>query len=227
MIATSRYLHDGSFHRWSVTLATRNQGKVQEFERLLEGAFTVQSLPAGVELPEETGETFAANARLKAQAVFAVLGGEVVIMADDSGLEVVALNGEPGIRSARYAGVGASDEENLQKLLLRLGERQDRAARFICALCVILPATRQYGGCRSRETGPCLIEVEGVVEGDISLCPRGSGGFGYDPVFVPQGWKKTLSEASAEEKDEVSHRGAAAKALLSRLCEEGVLDSGA
>ncbi len=204
-----------------VVLATGNLGKAREFTRLLGGAFEVQTMPAYVRLPEETGRAFAANARLKAETVFAALGGMVAVLADDSGLEVAALGGRPGVLSARFAGEGAGDEANVNLLLHELSGEADRAARFVCALCLVLPNERRSMG------SPLVVEVEGVSEGTITPSPRGTEGFGYDPVFQPFGWSVTLAEASPESKDQVSHRGAATRALLARLVEEGLVPHGA
>jgi XTP/dITP diphosphohydrolase len=195
-------------------LATGNAGKVREFNRLLAGTFDVLPLPAGVTLPAETGRTFAENARLKAQAVFQTLGGSVAVLADDSGLEVAALDGRPGIYSARYAGEDATDAENVAKLLGELAPAADRSARFVCALCLAEPAAGAPVSCG-------LLEVEGFTAGSIVEEPRGLDGFGYDPVFLPDGWHLTLAEASPEDKDRVSHRGAAARALLDCLARAG------
>lgn len=192
-------------------LATGNAGKVREFDRLLAGAFVVGALPSGFDLPPETGQTFAANARLKAEAVFAELSGACAVLADDSGLEVAALGGQPGIFSARFAGPRAGDAENVAKLLSDLSGAVDRRARFVCALCLVLPD----GGVGR------VVEVQESTNGSITTSPRGIDGFGYDPVFQPEGWKTTLAEASPADKDAISHRGAAARALLARLDEEG------
>ena len=205
----------------TVVLATRNPGKAREFARLLEGAFDLRTAPAGILLPEETGETFAENARLKATTVFAALGGETGVLADDSGLQVAALRGSPGVRSARYAGDHASDEDNVRKLLAELSGHEDRTARFVCALCLILPPLQPGPG-----STPRVSAAEGLLEGTITLSPRGSDGFGYDPIFEPLGWAETLSEADPADKDSVSHRGAAARALLARLREERVIGDG-
>jgi non-canonical purine NTP pyrophosphatase (RdgB/HAM1 family) len=199
-----------------VVLATGNAGKVREFNRLLAGTFEVRPLPAGVGLPPETGDTFAANARLKAESVFDALGGDRAVLADDSGLEVAALAGRPGIFSARFAGDGASDADNVAKLLRELCAASDRSARFVCALCLLLPA----GPDRPDAVRWRTMEVEGVTNGSITLAPRGDDGFGYDPVFQPEGWELTLAEASPADKDSVSHRGAAARALLDRLARQ-------
>jgi XTP/dITP diphosphohydrolase len=203
-----------------LVLATRNKGKAEEFRRVLGRVFVLQTLPAAIEMPEETGATFAENARLKAEAVFAALGRTRPVLADDSGLEVTALGGEPGVRSARYAGEGSSDAENVAKLLRELDGVADRSARFVCNLCLIVPS----GLAGQDGTGigqPLIIEVSGVVEGTIEREARGSEGFGYDPVFRPLGWSETLGEAAAAQKDAVSHRGAAARALLDRLAAMG------
>lgn len=206
--------------RIELVLATRNLGKAQEMERMLGGAFRVRPLPEWVGMPPESGETFADNARLKAQAVFVALGGKVAVLADDSGLEVDALGGRPGVYSARYAGQGASDDANVGKLLSDLRGHTNRRARFVCALCLVLPGA----GEEMEETQ--LIEVSGTCEGTIACEPRGEGGFGYDPVFVPEGWNTTLAEASPADKDRVSHRGAAVRALLARLRELGIICCG-
>lgn len=214
-------------------LATGNAGKVREFNRLLGGAFEVRPLPAGVGLPPETGDTFAANARLKAESVFHALGGDQAVLADDSGLEVAALGGRPGIFSARFAGEGVSDADNVAKLLGELCKASDRSARFVCALCLVAPAAADgadAGASPGRQADPAggaaaappwrLTEVAGVTNGSITVGPRGDDGFGYDPVFQPEGWDFTLAEASPEDKDSVSHRGAAARALLDCLARQ-------
>jgi XTP/dITP diphosphohydrolase len=196
-----------------VVLATGNPGKAREFGRLLGPAVSVEPPPASVFMPAETEETFAANARLKAEWVATALEDVAAVLADDSGLEVAGLGGRPGVLSARFAGEGATDEENVSKLLGELRAEKDRSARFVCALCLVLPpAVAEVAGLRT-------IEVEGVVEGHITLASRGADGFGYDPVFLPKGWTSTLAEADPGDKDQVSHRGAACRALLGRLWE--------
>jgi XTP/dITP diphosphohydrolase len=197
----------------TVVLATANTGKAREFGRLLGSAFSVEPMPAGVCLPEETGATFAENARMKAQSVFQALRHEAAVLADDSGLEVDALGGRPGVMSARFAGVGATDDENVRKLLAELVGCTKRRARFVCCLCLVL---------RDGST----VEVEGASRGTITEVPRGNDGFGYDPVFVPEGWVLTLAEARPEEKDRVSHRGAAVRVLLSVLQTKGFVVRG-
>ena len=206
----------------TIVLATRNAGKAREFGRLLGYAFTVQPLPDGVELPEETGTTFAENACLKAGTIFEALGGQIAVLADDSGLEVTALGGQPGVWSARYAGENATDEENVQRLLKELGDGGDRSARFVCRLCLILPNIVAAPGTECGSRMPMILEVSGVAEGTIEMEPRGTEGFGYDPVFRPVGWNETLGEAATDRKDLISHRGAAARVLLELLEAEGI-----
>jgi len=196
-----------------VVLATGNPGKAREFGRLLAGACEVRQMPPDVELPAETAQTFRENARLKAETVFAALRGEIAVLADDSGLEVTALDGRPGILSARFAGEGAGDEANVAKLLEELVGRDDREARFVCSLCLILPDSGGAGAAGRA------LEVDGFSPGTITIAPRGVDGFGYDPVFQPDGWTKTLAEATPADKDGVSHRGAAARALLALLAD--------
>jgi XTP/dITP diphosphohydrolase len=184
------------------TLATRNAHKVREFERLMRGAGVfVESLPEAVVLPPEDGETFAENALGKARAAAAATGRTAI--ADDSGIEAAALGGAPGVRSARYAGEQASDEENLAKLLREAPPGSP--LRYVCALAYVEPGGREevfMGECRG-----VLAEV-----------PRGSGGFGYDPAFLPAVDRtRTMAELSGEEKDAISHRGAAVRALLGGL----------
>ncbi len=194
-----------------IVVATANPGKAREFARLLGEAAQVEPLPPDVTMPSEPFSTFAQNAQWKAAVVFAALGGGSAVLADDSGLEVEALGQQPGVLSARFAGVDATDADNVEKLLASLEGRDDREARFVCCLCMLLPA----GG---------AIQVEGAAEGTITEAPRGTDGFGYDPVFQPAGWSVTLGEAGPQEKDQVSHRGAAARALLSELAARGFVD---
>jgi XTP/dITP diphosphohydrolase len=186
-------------------LATRNPHKLRELGALL-APHALEPLPEGVELPPETGATFAENALIKAGAAALSTGRPAI--ADDSGIVVEALGGEPGIYSARYAGEGATDEENLIKLLGELRGRTDRKAAYVCALALVDPA----GG---REV------FEGRCEGILIDDRRGSNGFGYDPAFVPDerapGDERTMAELPPEAKDEISHRGRAARALLDWL----------
>ncbi len=196
--------------RLSVVLATRNAGKAREFGRLLAGVCAVQRLPEDIAMPEETGTTFRDNALLKARAAFEALGGGRAVLADDSGLEVRALEGRPGVHSARFAGESATDDENVRKLLGELEGAADRSATFVCSLCLLLPAN-------SPLEPPVMLEVRGESAGVIEQAPRGEDGFGYDPVFRPLAWEATLAEAAPDSKDAVSHRGAAARALVALL----------
>jgi XTP/dITP diphosphohydrolase len=187
-------------------VATRNAHKTREIRRILGADFAVSDLSAYPEAPEtvETGKTFEENAVLKATAASRQLPGLVV--ADDSGLEVEALEGAPGIYSARYAAQNATDKQNIDKLLAELAriERAKRSARFCCVIAL------------GRE-GNLLGTFEGVVEGMIVDSPRGRSGFGYDPVFMPTGFGKTFGQLSPTEKDQVSHRARALEKLRVRL----------
>jgi len=185
-------------------LATRNAHKVRELGPLM-APHELVALPDGVELPPETGETFAENALGKARAAAAATG--MTAIADDSGIAAEALGGAPGVRSARYAGEHATDEENLAKLL-REAPAGSRVA-YVCALAYVTPQGTEH-------------VVEGRCEGTLAAEPRGTGGFGYDPAFVPdeQGGpdrRLTMAELSPEDKDAISHRGKAARELLAWL----------
>jgi XTP/dITP diphosphohydrolase len=187
-----------------IVLATRNPHKLREFNRLLAPAgIAVRPLPDDVELPPECGDTFAANALPKARAA-AVATGDAAI-ADDSGIEAAALGGAPGVRSARYAGEHASDEENLRKLIAEAPPGS--GLRYVCVLAYVDP-----------ERGDERL-FEGVSNGRMSTEQRGERGFGYDPVFLPIGdhGGRTMAELSDEEKDAISHRGRAARALVAWL----------
>jgi len=184
-----------------LVLATRNHHKLREFRGLLPG-HEVVPLPDAVELPPETGTTFEENARAKAAAAAEATGQPA--FADDSGIEAAGLGGAPGVRSARYAGAEATDEENLAKLLAEVPEA-DRRARYVCALAFVEPAGREE-------------MFVGTCEGEIAAEPRGSGGFGYDPGFVPaEHPERTMAELAVEEKDAISHRGRAARKLAAWL----------
>lgn len=188
----------------TVVLATHNPHKVAELQRILDGLPVELVGGREIELPEveETGETFAENALLKARACTEATG--LPAIADDSGLVVDALGGEPGVRSARYAGGHGDDQANLQLVLDRLGRSPNRTGRFVCVAALTLPDGRQ------------ITEV-GVMEGALTFAPRGEGGFGYDPIFVAQGEQRTNAELSPHEKDAISHRGAAFRALRPHL----------
>jgi XTP/dITP diphosphohydrolase len=186
----------------SLVLATRNAHKVQEISRLLAPAgIEVEPIGPEVRLPPETGETFAENALPKARAAAAAAGR--VAIADDSGIEAEALQGAPGIRSARFAGLRATDEENLAKLLRQAPAGS--ALRYVCALAYVDPES----GREEMFFGNCT--------GTLAPEPRGTRGFGYDPAFVPDGESRTMAELSDAEKDAISHRGAAIRALLAWL----------
>jgi XTP/dITP diphosphohydrolase len=189
-------------------LATRNEHKRREFARLLPG-WEIEPLPDEVELPPEDGATFAENALGKARAAAAATGRASI--ADDSGIEASALGGRPGVRSARYAGEHATDEENLA-LLLREAPAGS-PLEYVCVLAYVDPA--QSGG--ERRDQQRLFE--GRCSGTLAFAPRGDRGFGYDPAFVPDDRPEmeTMAELSDEQKDEISHRGRAARALLEWL----------
>jgi XTP/dITP diphosphohydrolase len=185
----------------SLILATRNPHKLREMQRLLEPAgIELEPLPDDVELPPEDGTTFADNALPKARTAAAATGRPAI--ADDSGIEATVLNGGPGIRSARFAGDGATDEQNLEKFVAEVPS--DSRLRYVCALAYVNPETGEervfFGDCRGR----------------MARAAAGSGGFGYDPVFVPDatGDNRTMAELSDADKDAISHRGHAVRALL-------------
>lgn len=172
----------------------------------LSGVAEVLPRPDSTGEVDETGETLTANARIKARAVLAAAPVSLPALADDTGLEVDALHGAPGVRSARYAGEGCDDQANMSKLLADLSGTppQLRTARFRSVVLALWPDGRE-------------VHAEGVVEGSILCQPRGSGGFGYDPVFVPTPGEKTFAEMTLEEKDAVSHRGFALRELVRLL----------
>jgi len=186
-------------------IATRNQGKFAEISELLcDLPLTVRDLNHfGISTDiEETGSTFAVNAELKASG-YALLAG-VAAIADDSGLVVDALDGRPGVHSARYAGTGASDKERINKLLgeLKNVPMERRRARFICTVALAAPSQRVEG------------LVHGVCEGTIVDEPRGELGFGYDPIFQPDGFEQTFGELRSETKNRVSHRALAFEKII-------------
>lgn len=189
----------------TLVIATGNAGKVKEFLKILGDEHfefkTLKDIGFTDEIVED-GASFAANAEIKARAVASFLvqkGLDWPVLADDSGLEVVALGGEPGIYTARYAGVGATDRANYEKLLENLEHTTDRRARFVCWLC----------WCHSTE----IKHFQGHCNGHILLQPRGDQGFGYDPVFEPEGYHRSFGEMTHEEKKALSHRGEAIKHL--------------
>jgi XTP/dITP diphosphohydrolase len=189
-----------------LVLATRNDHKLRELSEPMR-PYELDPLPDGVTLPPETGTTFADNALGKARAAAAATGRAAV--ADDSGIEAAALGGAPGVWSARYAGEGATDEENLARLLREVPDDGDRRVAYVCALAYVEPGGREE-------------VVHGRCEGTLAHEPRGAGGFGYDPAFVPgdyPGDERTMAELTPEEKDAISHRGRAARALVIHLLE--------
>ena len=189
-----------------LVLATRNAHKTREFAQMLGAEFEVRDLAGAPEAApvEETGLTFAENAMLKAVAISKQI--PELVVADDSGLEVDALGGAPGVYSARYAGERASDAENVAKLLDELTrcDADSPHARFRCVLAL-------------ARHGTILGTFEGVVEGTIVRTPRGSAGFGYDPVFQPAGLTQTFAEISPSEKNRISHRARAIQSLRAAL----------
>jgi XTP/dITP diphosphohydrolase len=183
-----------------LVLSTRNDHKVREFNGLLPG-WNVLPLPDDVVLPPESGETFAANALVKARTAAEATG--MAAIADDSGIVAPALDGAPGVYSARYAGEPTNDEANLDKLMSEIAKTDDATVEYVCAVAYVEPGGREKvfeGRC-----GGILIEEK-----------RGNGGFGYDPAVVPDDYDdgRTMAELTQEEKDKISHRGRAARDLL-------------
>lgn len=192
-----------------VALATRNAHKIRELERIcadwpVEWVTVEDRDPSDLPDVEETGETYLENATLKAVAVAAALG--IPALADDSGIEVDALGGRPGVRSARYAGEGATDEQNLRELMraIRGIPAGGRTARYRCSAVLAHP-------------DGTIEHADGTCEGILEASPRGSGGFGYDPIFQPAGWDETMAQLTPEQKDRISHRGRAFRALRDLL----------
>jgi len=184
-------------------VATRNEHKLRELRGLIAGHELVP-LPADVELPPETGSTFAENARIKARA--AARASRQPAIADDSGIEAAALGGRPGVRSARFAGEHATDAENLERLLREVPADGDRRVSYVCALAYAEPDGREE-------------LFEGTCSGTLAAEPRGTGGFGYDPAVVPDDvpGMRTMAELDPAEKDAISHRGRAARMLVDWL----------
>jgi XTP/dITP diphosphohydrolase len=188
-------------------LATRNEHKRREFVRLLAGPhgerWELDLLPDHVQLPPETGNTFAENALLKARAAAHAIGRPTI--ADDSGIEAAALHGRPGVRSARYAGEHATDEQNLHKLLDEVPAGSP--LRYVCALVHVDPATGEEH----------LFEA--TCTGFLAAHPAGDRGFGYDPAFIPDDWpgEETMAQLTDDQKDHISHRARAVRALLEYL----------
>lgn len=184
----------------SILLATQNRGKLREFQELLSrlpGAFcNLRDYPGLIEV-EEVGSSFKENAILKAKGYASQTG--LVTLADDSGLEVKALGGAPGIYSARYSGENASDTDRINKLLRELSssENEDRSARFVCVIAIFNPNTNE------------MATFDGTCEGQIATEPQGNNGFGYDPIFVPEGFTESFGSLSTSIKQQISHRSRA------------------
>jgi XTP/dITP diphosphohydrolase len=191
-----------------LVLATRNEHKLREFRELLPDDEVI-ALPEGVGMPPEAGESFAENALAKARTAHRATGQAAI--ADDSGIEAVALGGLPGARSARFAGPDASDRDNLELLMDRLRGEGDRGVAYVCALAF-------------RDSAREFV-LEARCEGELADSPRGEGGFGYDPAFIPADTgpqdPRTMAELSDREKNAISHRGRAARMLLDRLALVG------
>ncbi|WP_456323794.1 RdgB/HAM1 family non-canonical purine NTP pyrophosphatase [Hydrogenimonas sp.] len=196
-----------------IILATSNKGKVKEIRSLFDGDEVVPfvQLLGPMEI-EENGETFAQNALIKAKTIFEKLGqDDVIVVSDDSGITVPLLGNEPGIYSARYAGEGASDRDNLMKLVKELGKKgaKEAPAYYTAAIAVVTKDTEYV--------------MHGWMHGKVIDTPRGKGGFGYDPIFIPEGFDKTLGELPAETKKSLSHRSKAlgiAKPIIEMLKEQ-------
>jgi XTP/dITP diphosphohydrolase len=188
-----------------IVLATRNRRKAEELRRMSASLqvdiLTLDDFPGCPEVKED-GSTFRENAMKKALSVSECTGRAA--LADDSGLEVDALNGAPGTFSARYAGADADDRRNVEKLLQEMASKEDRRARFVCCIVLAVPG---------REP----VEFYGFAEGTIGAEPRGDRGFGYDPVFFPAGHIRTFAEMLPEEKDFLSHRGKALREIIAHL----------
>jgi XTP/dITP diphosphohydrolase len=193
--------------RLRIVLASTNEGKLRELRALFPD-WDIEPLAA--DYPEETGETFYDNASAKTRFAHSVVIGEALVLGEDSGLEVDALDGRPGIRSARFAGPGATDEENVELLVRELEgvPDEDRNARYVSELVLLSPQGDELRG-------------RGTLEGRIAPEPRGSQGFGYDPVFIPAGHEQTVAELGNAWKRENSHRAEAARALSERLGKLG------
>lgn len=192
------------FEGQRLIIATHNAGKLREFQTLL-GSYVNEIVPAGALFlpePEETGNSFQENAVLKARAAAKLTN--TAALADDSGLCVNALSGAPGIHSARWAGAKKDFQSAMRRVHDGLDAREDRSAYFIAVLALAWPDGQ-------------IETVEGRVDGTVVWPPRGMKGHGYDPIFVPQGEKRTFAEMEAEEKDRISHRGQAARELIRKF----------
>ena len=194
--------------------ATKNKGKLHEFLRATSESrlsdLRIEPLPAleTIEPPVKAGSTFEDNAAIKARYYSAFT--DEFVFADDSGLEVDALGGEPGVYSARYAGPAATDVENNRRLLNNLQGKQQRSGRFVCVIAL-------------ARRGQVVLAARGVVEGEILTAPRGNEGFGYDPLFFCQEIGRTFAEAGHQQKFQISHRGRAFRDLLNRMVSQGLV----
>lgn len=187
-----------------IIAATKNKNKLREFGEILKGFEIISQEDAGVDIDvEETGTTFEENSYLKAKAIYDITG--ITTIADDSGLCVDALGGDPGVYSARYGGEGYDDKGRVQLLLKNMKDVPDeeRTARFVCVITLV------------GDEG--VITARGECEGKIDYSPRGENGFGYDPVFYVDRFEKTLAEVTPEEKNSISHRGKALKIFAEKL----------
>lgn len=198
-----------------IVIATHNTHKTGEFRALLAESWQVEDLTAfpGLPVPEEDADTFEANAGIKAVSAASRLGAGVLVVADDSGLEVDALGGRPGIFSARYAGPGAGDAGNRNKVLAEMEGNLHRTARFRCVLAVA----------RGTEV---VAAFNGAVEGRLTSAAVGGGGFGYDPIFIPDGYQETFGELPSATKNALSHRARALKELLRWLEDAELTEAG-
>lgn len=190
-----------------IIAATKNKNKLREFGEILKGFEIISQEEAGVDIDvEETGTTFEENSYLKAKAIYDITG--ITTIADDSGLCVDALNGEPGVYSARYGGEGYDDKGRVQLLLKNMKDvpNEERTARFVCVITLV------------GDEG--VLTARGECEGRIDYEPKGENGFGYDPVFYVDRFEKTLAEVTPEEKNSISHRGKALKIFAEKLSKK-------
>lgn len=196
----------------NLVLASKNKKKVGELSQLLAPlsieVLSLADFPQIGEI-EESGKTFKENAYIKAKTVSDITG--LITMADDSGLQVDVLNGAPGVYSARYAGAQGDDAANNRKLLSELQEvtMEKRSARFICVIAIVVPA--------KEDTAEQVYYTEGTCEGKIGVAEKGTGGFGYDPLFIVSEFNKTMAELTSEEKNKISHRGQAVSSAIQIL----------
>jgi XTP/dITP diphosphohydrolase len=189
-------------------IATTNRGKLREYEEMLGGLdLELEGLGAfdGLNEPVEDGDSFSANAEIKAREYALQTGGWV--LADDSGLEVSAMGGAPGVNSARFGGPEADYAQKMRLVLDSLANAADRSARFVCVIAV------------ARPDGSIAATSEGEVRGVIADAPRGSNGFGYDPIFIPEGYTRTFGELTDAEKHSLSHRGRAADEIIRKMLD--------